>query len=83
MLIIDVPRSCFIITPNRDFLRISSKNDIMKDESTISPELKKFMNYHKIANVADLLSIDNYTLLDMDGFGWRMMKEVLDLREVE
>jgi hypothetical protein len=66
-----------------DVPRISSKNDIMKDESTISPELKTFMNYHKIETVTDLLSIDDHTLLDMDSFGWRMMKEVLDLREVE
>lgn len=55
----------------------------MKNEIVISPELKSFMNYHKITNVANLLSIDDYTLLEMIGFGWRMMKEVLGLRKIE
>lgn len=54
----------------------------MKDENKISPELQRFMNAQKIPSVTALLLIDNETLLGMDGFGWRMMKEVLKLREV-
>lgn len=54
----------------------------MKDENKISPELQRFMDAQKIPSVSALLLIDNETLLGMDGFGWRMMKEVLKLRKV-
>lgn len=54
----------------------------MKDEIKISPELQRFMDAQKIPSVSALLLIDNETLLAMDGFGWRMMKEVLKFREV-
>jgi hypothetical protein len=54
----------------------------MKDENKISPELQRFMDAQKIPSVSALLLIDNETLLGMDGFGWRMMKEVLKLRNV-
>lgn len=54
----------------------------MKDENKISPELQRFMDVQKIPSVSVLLLIDNETLLGMDGFGWRMMKEVLKLRKV-
>jgi hypothetical protein len=55
----------------------------MKDETTISPELQRFMDAQKITTIAALLLIDNETLLEMDGFGWRMMKEVLTLRKIQ
>jgi hypothetical protein len=83
MLVIDVPRCCFKPLPNWDILYKSSKSRVMKNEIGISPELKSFMDYHKIPTVYDLLSIDDYTLLEMIGFGWRMMKEVLGLRKIE
>ncbi|WP_166774064.1 hypothetical protein [Flavobacterium psychrophilum] len=54
----------------------------MKDENKISPELQRFVDAQKIPSVSALLLIDNETLLGMDGFGWRMMKEVLKLRKV-
>ncbi len=47
-----------------------------------SPELAVFMTYHHIVTVALLLKIDNEDLLQMEGFGWRLMKEVLQLRKV-
>lgn len=47
-----------------------------------SPELAVFMAYHHIATVALLLKIDNEDLLQMEGFGWRLMKEVLQLRKI-
>jgi len=47
-----------------------------------SPELAVFMEYHQISSVALLLKIDGENLLQMDGFGWRLMKEVLQLRKV-
>jgi hypothetical protein len=53
----------------------------MKEEFTISDELNDFMQHHGIKTLVDLLSIADENLLSMDGFGWRMMREVLILRE--
>lgn len=55
----------------------------MKEETTISPELQRFMDLHKIPTISELLLINDETLLGMDGFGWRMLKEVLRLRQSE
>lgn len=55
----------------------------MKNEIVISPELQQFMEFHKIPNVVSLLQIEDEMLLGMTGFGWRMMREVLNLREPE
>ncbi len=53
----------------------------MKNETEISPELIRFMEMHKIPNLISLLLIEDEVLLSMVGFGWRMMREVLELRE--
>ena len=53
----------------------------MKNETVISPELQRFMDFHKILNIISLLQIEDEILLKMDGFGWRMMREVLEFRE--
>lgn len=53
----------------------------MKEEFTISDELNDFMQDHGIKTLVDLLSIADENLLSMDGFGWRLMREVLILRE--
>lgn len=55
----------------------------MKNEIVISPELQLFMEFHKIRNLDSLLQIEDEVLLGMAGFGWRMMREVLVLREPE
>ena len=47
-----------------------------------SPELAVFMDHHHLLTIALLLKIDDEALLQMDGFGWRLMKEVLQLRKV-
>lgn len=52
-------------------------------QKVISPELQEFMNTQKIPSVAALLLIDNERLLGMEGFGWRLLKEVLQLRKVQ
>ncbi|WP_221178037.1 hypothetical protein [Flavobacterium psychrophilum] len=49
----------------------------------ISPELEIFMTHQKIPSKVALLLIDNETLLGTEGFGWRLMKEVLRLRQVQ
>ncbi|WP_291103405.1 MULTISPECIES: hypothetical protein [unclassified Flavobacterium] len=53
----------------------------MKDDIKLSPELQRFMEYHSIPNLVELLKIDDEKLLEMDLFGWRLMREVLVLRE--
>lgn len=53
----------------------------MKKEKSISEELLQFMKFHKIETIASLLQIEDEKLLEMDGFGWRLMREVLELRE--
>jgi hypothetical protein len=51
-------------------------------ETNISPELEIFMKLHKIPDIIALLTISNEDLLQMNGFGWRLMKQVLGLRKV-
>jgi|APLak6261664116_1056043.scaffolds.fasta_scaffold00282_5 hypothetical protein len=53
----------------------------MKDDIKLSPELQQFMELHSIPNLSVLLEIDDEKLLKMDLFGWRLMREVLVLRE--
>ena len=52
-------------------------------EKTISPELEFFMKLHKIPDTTALLTIHNEDLLQMNGFGWRLMKQVLGLRKIQ
>ena len=63
------------------FFRISLKEFDMKNETQISSELRRFMDLHQIVTLESLLQIEDEVLLEMDGFGWRMMREVLELRE--
>lgn len=53
----------------------------MKDTIKLSPELQRFMELYSIPNLAALLEIEDEKLLEMDLFGWRLMREVLVLRE--
>jgi DNA-directed RNA polymerase alpha subunit len=68
MLVIDVPRSLF-------YMKASEK-------IRISEQLEQFMKQHNMLTVAALLENEDAALLKMEGFGWRLMKEVLKLREV-
>ncbi len=52
-------------------------------EKDISPELDRFMQQNELLSIDALLAIENEDLLQMPGFGWRMMKEVLSLRKVQ
>ena len=49
----------------------------------VSPELEIFMALQGLSTLEDLLAIEDETLLKLEGFGWRLMKEVLKLREIE
>jgi hypothetical protein len=54
-----------------------------KKETNRSPELEFFMKLNKIPDTIALLEISNEDLLQMNGFGWRLMKEVLGLRKIQ
>lgn len=49
---------------------------------SISPELKVFMALHQMQDLTALLQHEDAALLKMEGFGWRLMKEVLGLRQI-
>lgn len=52
-------------------------------EKNVSAELGRFMEENEITSIDALLTIENEDLLQFEGFGWRMMKEVLVLRKVQ
>lgn len=62
---------------------ILKKLRIMEAQHPVSQELERFMQLHSILSLDDLLAINNEDLLEMDGFGWKLMKEVLDLRVLD
>jgi hypothetical protein len=53
----------------------------MNENIEISQELQGFMERHSIPNLNTLFAIEEEKLLVMDLFGWRLMREVLVLRE--
>ena len=74
------PTLLFVPIPKGGFSYLV-KDFVMKNETVISPELQRFMELHKIPHLTSLLQIEDEELLGMVGFGWRMMREVLELRE--
>ena len=52
----------------------------MEKETKISSELKRFMKLHKL-NIGRLLEIEDSVFLSMPGSGYRMLLEILELRE--
>ncbi|MNY80006.1 hypothetical protein D3C86_2208810 [compost metagenome] len=51
-------------------------------EFTPSPELLTFMKFNNLQTLAELLSIADEDLLKMRGFGYRILKEILQLRKI-
>lgn len=70
----------FYTSDKKGFSIVISKL-IMKKDLQISFELLEFMQFHQILNLTTLLGFDDEKLLKMDGFGWRLMREVLVFRE--
>lgn len=60
--------------------RISLKDDTMEKENVLSSELQQFMKLHKL-NLQQLLLIEANVFLSMSGAGYRMLVELLNLRE--
>ena len=57
----------------------------MQKQHDIQPsdELKAFMLINKIVSLEELLSIADEVLIEMPGFGWHLLKEILLLRKVQ
>lgn len=51
-------------------------------EFTPSAELLTFLKLNNLQTLADLLSITDDDLLKMRGFGYRILKEILQLRKI-
>lgn len=48
-----------------------------------SPELVNFMEINKIQTVEELVALTDEVLVEMPGFGWHLLKEILLLRKVQ
>ena len=49
----------------------------------ISSELELFMLINNIITLVELVAIPDEVLVEMPGFGWRLLKEILSLRKVQ
>lgn len=49
---------------------------------TPSAELLTFMKQNNLQTLAELLTISDEDLLKMHGFGYRILKEILQLRKI-
>ena len=54
----------------------------MENQKKLSQELQEFMMLNKIFTLNELLLIKEENLITMDGFGWRILKEILKLGQV-
>ena len=49
----------------------------------ISSELEHFMLINNIITLVELVALPDEVLVEMPGFGWRLLKEILSLRKVQ
>ena len=54
-----------------------------QDDKQISAELEVFMLLNKLQSQEELLLIPDEVLVEMPGFGWHLLKEILLLRKVQ
>jgi hypothetical protein len=52
------------------------------EQNRPSDELQAFMVLNNIQSVAELVAIDDEVLVEMPGFGWHLLKEILLLRKI-
>ena len=50
---------------------------------TISKELEAFMLLNRIQTVEELVFLPDEVLVDLNGFGWHLLKEILLLRKIQ
>jgi hypothetical protein len=63
----------------------SQKINLMDKQNDKQPssELQAFMLINKIESIAELLSFTDEVLIEMPGFGWHLLKEILLFRKVK
>lgn len=49
---------------------------------TPSTELLRFMKFNNLQTLAELISISDEDLVKMRSFGYRILKEILELRKI-
>ena len=54
-----------------------------QDDKQISAELEVFMLLNKLQSQEELLLIPDEVLVEMPGFGWHLLKEILLLRKIQ
>lgn len=54
-----------------------------QQNSQVSPALATFMRVNAIASLKELLLIPDEVLVEMPGFGWHLLKEILLLRKIQ
>jgi DNA-directed RNA polymerase alpha subunit len=66
------------------FILLSCRSYIMKTDFDFTPssELLTFLKLNNLHTLAELLSIPDNELLKMRGFGYRILKEILQLRKI-
>ena len=74
------PTLLFVLKPKWVLFVYLLKDDTMEKENVLSSELKQFMKLHKL-NLQQLLLIEANVFLSMSGAGYRMLMELLNLRE--
>ena len=47
-----------------------------------STELKEFMEVNNIRTLDELLALPDETIVEMPGFGWHLLKEILLFRKI-
>jgi len=48
-----------------------------------STELKEFMEVNNIRTLDELLALPDETIVEMPGFGWHLLKEILLFRKIQ
>jgi hypothetical protein len=79
MLMIDVPRSLFLVSGSFKTLLLMDTQQVKKP----SIALEEFMNVNHIQNLEELLALSDEAIVELPGFGWNLLKEILLLRKVQ
>lgn len=54
-----------------------------KERYNLSKELVEFMLLNRIQTVAELLLLSDEVLVNLHGFGWHLLKEIVLLRKIQ
>lgn len=52
-----------------------------EEEKDLQADLARFMQWHKIDSIQDVMAMEPAELLKMDGFGYRLLNYLIDLKK--